>query len=85
MKINMKSISFWLLAVICLFFGVSAHSEDLNQILNQISADLDKKKESESTNSIATKATKKPAQDATQEAPPAKKRHSPVASSETPL
>ena len=76
-------MTFVLLAAICLLYGVSAHSENLNEILNQISSDLDKKKESGATNSTSTQTTKMPTQDATQKPPLGKKRNIPSASSET--
>jgi len=56
-------IIFSLLAALFLFIGAQAHSENLNSILDQISSDLEKKKESGATNSTSIQSTKLPAQD----------------------
>jgi len=50
--------SFLLLAAICHLFGVQAHSENLNEILNQISSDLETRKASGLTNSPPNKTTR---------------------------
>ena len=44
-------------------FGVSAHSENLNEILNQINSDLETKKEARSTNAGTGGQAKEPAQE----------------------
>ena len=49
-------------------FGVSAHSENLNEILNQINSDLETKKEDRSTNAGTGGQAKEPAQEESRKA-----------------
>ena len=60
-------ITFSLIAALCLFIGTQAHSENLNEILNQISSDLEKKQESGATNSTSIQGHEKATQNATRE------------------
>jgi len=58
-----KRISPLLLAAICFLSGVSARSENLNDILNQITSDLEKKKDSGTTDSTNIQSTNESAQE----------------------
>ena len=59
---NFNSIPILLLGAICIFPGISAHSESLNSILDQLSSDLEGKKASAATNTQSIQRGKDSAQ-----------------------
>ena len=59
---NFNSSPILLLGAICIFPGISAHSESLNSILDQLSSDLEGKKASAATNTQSIQRGKDSAQ-----------------------
>ena len=63
MKNNIKGITLPLLSAFCFFGTNQTRGGNLNEIINQIISDLDKKKEAVSTNAPASQTTKQPAKE----------------------